>query len=83
MAAEPTITSASNTGNNDDNVIFDAGQSEVQRLDMQHQVIYDSMPDLVQAPIDLSKGGFKILDQATGSGEQFNFALPYKFADYG
>lgn len=54
---------------NDDNVIFSAGQTEVDRLDVQHKVIFASMPQLVQAPLDLSKGGLRILDQATGSGE--------------
>lgn len=71
MATEPTITSASKTGTNDDNVIFGEDQTEAQRLDMQHQVVFDSMPQLVTAPIDLSKGGLKILDQATGSGKQY------------
>ena len=66
--AEPTITSASKTGTNDDNVIFGNEQTEVQRLDMQHQVQHDAFPQAVCAPIDLSKGGYKILDQATGSG---------------
>jgi hypothetical protein len=69
MAAESAITAASKTGTNDDNVIFGEDQNEAERLDMQHQVIFDSMPELVTAPIDLSKGGLKILDQATGSGE--------------
>ncbi|ORY06128.1 hypothetical protein BCR34DRAFT_519118 [Clohesyomyces aquaticus] len=63
-----SVTSVSRSGTNDDNVIFSAGQSEVDRLDMQHKVIYASMPQLVQAPIDLKKGGLRILDQATGSG---------------
>ena len=71
MAAEPAITAASKTGTNDDNVIFGENQTEAERLDMQHRVIFDSMPELVTAPIDLSKGGLKILDQATGSGASY------------
>jgi hypothetical protein len=67
--ADPQPTaSASKTGKNDDNVIFGASQQEVERLDIQHKTIYAAMPKLVQAPIDLSKGGQRILDQATGSG---------------
>jgi hypothetical protein len=67
--ADPQSTvSASKTGKNDDNVIFGASQQEVERLDIQHKTIYAAMPKLVQAPIDLSKGGQRILDQATGSG---------------
>lgn len=58
----------SKTGLNNDNVIFAANESEVERLDKQHKVIYAAMPQLVLAPIDLSKGGFRVLDQATGSG---------------
>ncbi|KAF2276649.1 S-adenosyl-L-methionine-dependent methyltransferase [Westerdykella ornata] len=61
-------TAASKTGKNDDNVIFGANQTEVERLDMQHKVVYDAMPQQVQAPIDFSKSGLRILDQATGSG---------------
>ncbi len=69
MAAQDlTATSISKSGTNDDNVIFNSGESEVERLDFQHQVIYDANPQLVWAPIDLTKGGHKILDQATGSG---------------
>ena len=75
MAIEPSITAASKTGTNDDNVLFGENQTEAQRLDMQHKVIYDSMPQLVTAPIDLSKGGFKILDQATGSGTHHTYLL--------
>lgn len=70
MAPETlTATSASASGLNDDNVIFPGGDAEVDRLDLQHKVIYDGTPKLVWAPLDLSKGGLKILDQATGSGE--------------
>ncbi|KAJ8110733.1 hypothetical protein OPT61_g6495 [Boeremia exigua] len=61
-------TSISKTGLNDDNVIFAANESEVQRLDIQHKVVYAAMPQLVLAPIDLAKGGYRVLDQATGSG---------------
>ena len=68
MTAEPTITSASKTGANDDNVIFGNEQTEAARLDMQHRVLWDANPKPIYAPIDLSKGGFKILDQATSSG---------------
>lgn len=68
MAAEPTITAASATGTNDDNVIFGNEQTEAERLEMQHQVIWDANPMPLYAPIDISKGGFRILDQATGSG---------------
>lgn len=53
---------------NDDNVIFAANESEVGRLDKQHRVVYAAMPQLVLAPIELNKGGFRVLDQATGSG---------------
>ncbi|KAI9713117.1 MAG: hypothetical protein M1820_001102 [Bogoriella megaspora] len=67
-AAAPTVTSASQSGTNDDNVIFGADQTEADRLDMQHQVIHDANPRFVYAPLDLSQGGYKILDQATGSG---------------
>ncbi|KAF1965553.1 hypothetical protein BU23DRAFT_627396 [Bimuria novae-zelandiae CBS 107.79] len=68
MAAEPSITAASTTGSNDDNVIFGQGQTEAERNGWKHKVIFDSMPQLVTAPIDLSKGGLKILDQATATG---------------
>lgn len=61
-------TAVSKSGTNDDNVIFGAGQSEVERLDMQHKVIADHMTQLILAPIDLSKPGLRILDQATGGG---------------
>ncbi|KAL1795397.1 hypothetical protein ACET3X_007213 [Alternaria dauci] len=61
-------TPISKTGLNDDNVIFAANESEVQRLDAQHTVIFSAMPRLVLAPIDLAKGGYRVLDQATGSG---------------
>jgi hypothetical protein len=71
-----TATSASKSGLNDDNVIFPGGDSEVDRLDMQHKVIHDAAPDFVYAPLDLSKGGYKILDQATGSGMRSSKA-PY------
>ncbi|KAI6355908.1 hypothetical protein MCOR25_008064 [Pyricularia grisea] len=68
MGADTDITSASKTGINDDNILFGANQTEVHRLDMQHQCIHDANPTFVYAPLDLSKGGYKILDQATGSG---------------
>jgi hypothetical protein len=68
MAPVPDVTAASSTGSNDDNVIFGAEQTEVERLEMQHQVIHDANPQFVYAPLALSKGGYKILDQATGSG---------------
>jgi hypothetical protein len=64
-------TSISKTGLNDDNVIFAANESEVERLDKQHKVVYAAMPRLVLAPIDLSKGDYQVLDQATGSGMYF------------
>ena len=66
---------ASTTGNNDDNVIFGANKSEMERLDMQHKVILASKPDLIQAPIDFSKPGLKILDQATGSGKHIEMLI--------
>jgi SAM-dependent methyltransferase len=65
-------TPISKTGLNDDNVIFAANESEVERLDKQHKVVYAAMPQLVLAPIDLSKGGYHVLDQATGSGAYFD-----------
>ncbi|KAF2179244.1 hypothetical protein K469DRAFT_596756 [Zopfia rhizophila CBS 207.26] len=61
-------TAASKSGTNDDNVIFEAGKSEVERLNMQHEMIRDSMTQLILAPIDMSKPGLRILDQATGGG---------------
>ncbi|CAN9283626.1 unnamed protein product [Alternaria alternata] len=64
----PSSTSISKTGLNDDNVIFAANENEVQRLDKQHKVVYSAMPQLVLAPIDLAEGGYRVLDQATGSG---------------
>jgi len=64
----PSSTSISKTGLNDDNVIFAANEDEVQRLDKQHKVVYSAMPQLVLAPIDLGAGGYRVLDQATGSG---------------
>jgi hypothetical protein len=64
----PSSTSISKTGLNDDNVIFAANENEVQRLDKQHKVVYSAMPQLVLAPIDLAGGGYRVLDQATGSG---------------
>ena len=63
-----TSTSLSKTGLNDDNVLFAPNESEVQRLDKQHKVVYAAMPQLVLAPVDLASGGKRILDQATGSG---------------
>ena len=60
--------SISKTGRNDDNVIFAPNESEVERLDKQHKVVYAAMPQLVLAPINLRKGGYRVLDQATGSG---------------
>ena len=63
-----SLTSISKTGLNDDNVIFAANESEVERLEKQHKVVYTAMPQLVLAPIELSKGGRRVLDQATGSG---------------
>lgn len=68
MAAQPTITSASATGTNDDNVIFGKEQTEADRLEMQHRVLWDANPKPLFAPIDLARGGFEILDQATGTG---------------
>jgi hypothetical protein len=56
------------TGTNDDNVIFETGKSETDRLALQHEIIKEHMKDLVKAPIDLSKPGLKILDQATADG---------------
>ncbi|KAF2675652.1 hypothetical protein K458DRAFT_397764 [Lentithecium fluviatile CBS 122367] len=53
---------------NDDNVIFGKEQTEAERLEMQHQVIWDANPMPLYVTIDISKGGFRILDQATGSG---------------
>ncbi|KAF2185347.1 hypothetical protein K469DRAFT_726852 [Zopfia rhizophila CBS 207.26] len=71
MAAEaPTVTSASKTGTNDDN-----------RLDIQHKVMYDTTLQLVHAPTDLSKGGYKLLDQATGSGEHAYIPHLFLFTD--
>ncbi|CAN9376828.1 unnamed protein product [Alternaria alternata] len=64
----PSSTSISKTGLNDDNVIFAANENEVQRLDKQHKAVYTAMPQLVLAPIDLAEGGYRVLDQATGSG---------------
>lgn len=69
MATAQDITAASKTGANDDNVIFGAEQTEVERLDLQHRCIHDANPQFVYAPLDLSKGGYRILDQATGSGK--------------
>lgn len=63
-----TTTAISKTGLNDDNVIFAANESEVERLDKQHKVVHAAMPQLVLAPVDLGRGGMRILDQATGSG---------------
>lgn len=67
-----SATSLSKTGANDDNVIFGANEDEVARLNIQHKVVHAAMPQLVRAPIDLSKGGLKILDQATGSGMSYS-----------
>jgi len=61
-----TVVSRSTT--NDDNVILKTGKQEVDRLDTQHIVIREAMGSLVLAPIDLSKPGLRILDQATGGG---------------
>jgi len=69
MTDAKTITSASKTGVNDDNVLFGANETEVQRLDMQHKCLHDANPTFVYAPLDLAKGSYRILDQATGSGE--------------
>jgi len=56
------------SGVNDDNVIFETGQSEADRLRLQHEIMKHGMKDLVKAPIDLSKPGLQILDQATADG---------------
>jgi hypothetical protein len=62
-AMAPTLT-------NDDNILFEPGQSETARLALQHEIIKYGMKDLVKALIDLSKPGLKILDQATADGKQ-------------
>lgn len=64
----PSSTSISKTGLNDDNVIFDANEDGVQRLDKQHKVVYSAMPQLVLASIDLAESEYRVLDHATGSG---------------
>ena len=56
-------------GANDDNVIFATGQTETDRLRLQHEIMKDCMKDLIKAPIDLSKPGLQILDQATADGK--------------
>jgi hypothetical protein len=58
------------TGTNDDNVLFETGKSETDRLALQHEIIKDHMKDLVKAPVDLSKPGLKILDQAAADGKE-------------
>ncbi|KAF4626874.1 hypothetical protein G7Y89_g11279 [Cudoniella acicularis] len=55
-------------GSNDNNIIFETGTSETERLALQHEIIKDHMKDLIKAPLDLSKPGLKILDQATADG---------------
>lgn len=57
------------TATNDDNVIFETGKSETERLALQHEIVKDHFKNLVKAPIDLSKPGLKILDQATADGK--------------
>jgi hypothetical protein len=63
-------TSLSKSGTNDDNVIFETGTSEVERLNRQHEMIAAAMDPLILAPINLSKPGLRILDQATGAGKR-------------
>lgn len=57
------------SGTNDDNILFETGQSETARLALQHEIIKYGMKGLIKAPIDLSKPGLKILDQATADGK--------------
>ncbi|EHK98558.1 hypothetical protein M7I_5648 [Glarea lozoyensis 74030] len=58
----------STSGLNDDNIIFAAGEKEVDRLQLQHEIMKDAMKDLIKAPLNLSKPGLQILDQATADG---------------
>jgi hypothetical protein len=60
------------SGTNDDNILFEPGQSETARLALQHEIIKYGMKSLIKAPIDLSKPGLKTLDQATADGIDFN-----------
>jgi hypothetical protein len=50
------------------NIIFETGSKEVDRLELQHEIIKDAMKVLVKAPPDLSKPYLQILDQATADG---------------
>lgn len=52
----------------EDNLIFEAGGGEIARLTLQSKVIKYTMGKLVLAPVDLSKTGLRILDQACADG---------------
>ncbi|PSN64126.1 hypothetical protein BS50DRAFT_602690 [Corynespora cassiicola Philippines] len=69
MQSHQGAKASSKTGANDDNVIFGMNQTESECMDMQHKVLADANLQLVYEPIDLSKGGLRIMDQATGSDE--------------
>jgi hypothetical protein len=62
-------TMPSTSGLNDDNIIFETGSKEVNRLQLQHEIIKDAMDSLIKPPLDLSKPGLQILDQATADGK--------------
>ena len=48
---------------------MEAGAAEIARLTSQHLVFKDHLGGkLVWAPLDVSRGGFRILDQATADG---------------
>ena len=42
--------------------------TEVERLTYQHEVVKDCMGSLVQAPLDISRPGLRIIDSATADG---------------
>jgi hypothetical protein len=58
-----------NDSSTEDNLIFEAGSGEIARLTLQSKVIKYTMGKLVLAPVDLSKPGLRIFDQACADGQ--------------
>jgi len=52
----------------EDNIIMEPGRGEIARLTLQQKILNKHMESLILAPLDLSKPGLRILDQATADG---------------
>ena len=65
-----TLTSASEQKVRQDgeHYFLQESNTEVERLTYQHEVVKDCMGPLVQAPLDLSAHGLRIIDSATADG---------------